>query len=182
MSNVPSITDVDVAGKTVLVRADLNVPMDNGRVTDTVRIDRFAPTATYLADKGARVVIISHFGRPNGARTPAMSLEPIAKALAESLGRDVRFVEECVGEVAEKAVWAMKDGDIVMLENLRFHAAETENSDTFAQRLGVFSDIYVNDAFSCTHRAHASTYAIAKILPSYAGLSLKAELDALDAV
>ncbi len=182
MSKVPSITDVDVAGKTVLVRADLNVPMDNGHVTDTVRIDRFAPTVTFLADKGARVVIISHFGRPNGIRTPAMSLEPIAAALTTSLGRDVKFVEECVGEVAEKAVWAMRDGDIVMLENLRFHAAETENSDTFAQRLGVFSDIYVNDAFSCTHRAHSSTYAITKLLPSYAGLSLKAELDALDAV
>lgn len=182
MSKIPSITDVDVAGKTVLVRADLNVPMDNGHVTDTVRIDRFAPTASYLADKGARVVIISHFGRPKGVRTPAMSLEPIAKALAKRLGRDIGFAEECVGEVAEKAVWAMKDGDIVMLENLRFHAAETENSDTFAQRLAVFSDIYVNDAFSCSHRAHASTHAVAKLMPAYAGLSLKAELDALDAV
>ena len=156
MSTVPSITDVDVAGKTVLVRADLNVPMDNGRVTDMARIDRFAPTVTYLADKGARVVVISHFGRPNGVRTPAMSLEPIAKALAESLGREVGFAEECVGEVAEKAVWAMRDGDILMLENLRFQAAETKNSYTFALRLAVFSDIYVNDAFSCSHRAHAS--------------------------
>ncbi len=182
MSTVPSITDVDVAGKTVLVRADLNVPMDNGRVTDMARIDRFAPTVTYLADKGARVVVISHFGRPNGVRTPAMSLEPIAKALAESLGREVGFAEECVGEVAEKAVWAMRDGDILMLENLRFQAAETKNSNTFALRLAVFSDIYVNDAFSCSHRAHASTAAITKLLPSYAGLSLKGELDALDAV
>lgn len=182
MSTVPSITDVDVAGKTVLVRADLNVPMDNGRVTDTARIDRFAPTATYLADKGARVVIISHFGRPKGVRMPSMSLEPIARALAASLGRDVGFSEECVGEVAEKAVWAMNDGDILMLENLRFQAAENENSDTFAHRLAVYSDIYVNDAFSCSHRAHASTEAITKLLPSYAGLSLKGELDALDAV
>ena len=182
MSKVPSIDNVDVAGKTVLVRADLNVPMDNGRVTDTVRIDRFAPTAAFLADKGARVVIISHFGRPKGVRTPAMSLEPVAKALAKNLGRNVGFSEECVGIVAEKAVWAMQDGDILMLENLRFHAAETENSDSFAERLGVFSDIYVNDAFSCSHRAHASTYAITKVLPSYAGLSLKKELDALDAV
>ncbi len=182
MSSVPSIQDVDVAGKTVLVRADLNVPMDNGRVTDTVRIDRFAPTATFLADKGARVVIISHFGRPKGVRNPTMSLEPVAKALAKSLGREVGFVEDCVGEVAEKPVWAMKDGDIVMLENLRFHNDETENSDVFAQRMAVFSDIYVNDAFSCCHRAHASTYAITKHLPSYAGLSLKKELDALSAV
>ncbi len=182
MTIIPSITDVDVAGKTVLVRADLNVPMDNGQVTDMARIDRFAPTAAWLADKGARVVIISHFGRPKGVRTPAMSLEPIAKALAISLDRDVGFAEECVGEVAEKAVWAMRDGDIVMLENLRFYAAETENSETFAQRLAVFSDIYVNDAFSCSHRAHASTQAITKLLPSYAGLSLKAELDALSAV
>ena len=116
------------------------------------------------------------------SRTPAMSLEPIAKALAESLGREVGFAEECVGEVAEKAVWAMRDGDILMLENLRFQAAETKNSNTFALRLAVFSDIYVNDAFSCSHRAHASTAAITKLLPSYAGLSLKGELDALDAV
>lgn len=182
MSTVPSITDVDVAGKTVLVRADLNVPMDNGHVTDMARIDRFAPTAIYLADKGARVVIVSHFGRPDGVRTPAMSLEPIAVALEKCLGRKVSFAEECVGEVAEKAVWGMSDGDIVMLENLRFHKAETENSSAFAQRLSVYSDIYVNDAFSCSHRAHASTEAITKLLPSYAGLSLKGELDALDAV
>lgn len=182
MTTVPSITDVDVAGKTVLVRADLNVPMNNGQVTDMARIDRFAPTAIYLADKGARVVVISHFGRPNGVRTPAMSLEPIAKALAGSLDRDVTFAEDCVGEVAEKVVWAMRDGEIVMLENLRFNAAETENSDTFAQRLALFSDIYVNDAFSCSHRAHSSTEAITRLLPSYAGLSLKGELDALDAV
>ncbi len=182
MSNVPSIEDVDVAGKTVLVRADLNVPMDDGRVTDTVRIDRFAPTATFLADKGARVVVVSHFGRPEGVRNPAMTLEPVSKALAKSLGRDVKFAEDCVGEVAEKAVWAMKDGDVVMLENLRFHTEETDNSEVFAQRLAVFSDIFVNDAFSCTHRAHASTHAITKQLPSYAGLSLKKELDALSAV
>ena len=182
MSNVPSITDVDVAGKTVLVRADLNVPMDNGKVSDTARIDRFAPTAIYLADKGARVVIISHFGRPDGLRDPSLSLEPIAKAFASRLDRKVGFVEECVGEVAEKAVWAMADGDIIMLENLRFHKSETENSDTFALRLSVFSDIYVNDAFSCSHRAHASTQAITIHLPSYAGLSLKGELDALSTV
>jgi phosphoglycerate kinase len=182
MSNVGSIENVDVAGKTVLVRADLNVPMDGGRVTDTVRIDRFAPTAQFLADKGARVVIVTHFGRPKGVRMPALSVEPIAKVLATRLGRDVKFVEECIGEVAEKAVWAMRDGDIVMLENVRFHAEETEDSEIFAQHLAVFSDIYVNDAFSCSHRAHTSTHAITKLLPSYAGLSLKKELDALGAV
>ena len=182
MGNVKSIADVDVAGKTVLVRADLNVPMENGKVTDTVRIDRFAPTAKFLSDKGARVVILSHFGRPKGVRNPAMCLEPVAKALAVSLGRDVGFSEESVGDVAEKNVWAMKDGDILMLENLRFHKEETENDDNFARQLAVFGDIYVNDAFSCSHRAHASTHAITKQLPSYAGLSLKKELDALDAV
>jgi len=182
MSTVPSITDIDVAGKTVLVRADLNVPMNNGRVSDAARIERFAPTVTYLADKGARVVIISHFGRPEGLRTPALSLEPIARALASHTGRAVKFVEQCVGEVAEKAVWAMNDGDITMLENLRFHGEETENSNTFAQRLAVFSDIYVNDAFSCSHRAHSSIHAITKTLPAYAGLSLKSELDALESI
>lgn len=182
MSNVISITDVDVAGKTVLVRADLNVPMEDGKVTDTVRIDRFAPTAKDLADRGARVVIISHFGRPKGVRMATMSLEPVAKELAKSLGREVGFAEDCVGEVAEKNVWAMQDGDIMMLENLRFHPDETENSQNFARRLAVFSDLYVNDAFSCSHRAHASTEAITRELDSYAGMSLKKELDALDAV
>lgn len=182
MSKVRSIENVEVAGKTVLVRADLNVPMEDGKVSDTVRIDRFAPTAKSLADKGARVVIISHFGRPKGVRTASLSLEPVAKELARLLGTDVGFAKDCVGEVAEKTVWAMNDGDIVMLENLRFHADETQNLENFARRLGVFSDIYVNDAFSCSHRAHASTHAITKMLDSYAGMSLKKELDALDAV
>ena len=182
MENVKSIEGVDVAGKTVLVRADLNVPMEDGKVTDTARIDRFAPTAEYLADRGAKVVILSHFGRPKGVRQPAMSLEPVAKALSKSLDRPVGFVEECVGEVAEKAVWAMNDGDIVMLENLRFHPEEEQNSENFARRLAVFGDIYVNDAFSCSHRAHASIEAITHFLPSYAGLSLMKELNALSSV
>ncbi len=182
MENVKSIENVDVKGKTVLVRADLNVPMDNGRVTDTVRIDRFAPTASYLADQGARVVILSHFGRPKGVRQPSMCLEPVAKALAKALDRPVGFAQECVGEVAEKAVWDMQDGDIVMLENLRFHPEEEADSENFARRLAVLGDIYVNDAFSCSHRAHASTHAITRQLPSYAGLSLMKELNALSAV
>ena len=177
-----SIAKADVAGKRVLVRADLNVPVREGKITDTTRIERFLPTVKDLLERGAKVVIMSHFGRPKGVRNPAMCLEPVAKALAESLGREVGFSEECVGDVAEKNVWAMKEGDILMLENLRFHKEETEDDVNFARQLAVFGDIYVNDAFSCSHRAHASTHAIAKQLPSYAGLSLKKELDALDAV
>ncbi len=181
VEGVKSIVDADVNGKTVLVRADLNVPMEEGRVTDATRIERFAPTAADLADRGAKVVILSHFGRPKGRRDKKFSLAPVARALEKALGRPVRFVSDCVGEVAEKAVWNMQPGDVVMLENLRFYPGETENDENFARRLALLGDIYVNDAFSVSHRAHASTFGITKFLPSYAGLSLMKELEALSA-
>ena len=181
IEGVKSIADADVKDKTVLVRADLNVPMEDGRVTDATRIERFAPTVTDLAERGAKVVILSHFGRPKGQRDKKFSLKPVAEALGEVLGREVKFASDCVGEVAEKAVWALQPGEILMLENLRFHAGETENDENFARRLSVLGDIYVNDAFSVSHRAHASTYGITKFLPSYAGLSLMKELEALSA-
>ncbi len=181
IEGVKSIADADVKDKTVLVRADLNVPMEDGRVTDATRIERFAPTVTDLAERGAKVVILSHFGRPKGQRDKKFSLAPVAEALGRVLGREVKFASDCVGEVAEKAVWALKPGEVLMLENLRFHPGETENDENFARRLSVLGDIYVNDAFSVSHRAHASTYGITKFLPSYAGLSLMKELEALSA-
>ncbi len=181
IEGVKSIADADVKDKTVLVRADLNVPMEAGRVTDATRIERFAPTVTDLAGRGAKVVILSHFGRPKGQRDKKFSLKPVADALSGVLGKPVKFASDCVGEVAEKAVWALKPGEILMLENLRFHEGETKNDENFARRLAVLGDIYVNDAFSVSHRAHASTYGITKFLPSYAGLSLMKELEALSA-
>ena len=181
IEGVKSIADADVKDKTVLVRADLNVPMEAGRVTDATRIERFAPTVTDLAGRGAKVVILSHFGRPKGQRDKKFCLKPVADALSEVLGKPVKFASDCVGEVAEKAVWALKPGEILMLENLRFHEGETKNDENFARRLAVLGDIYVNDAFSVSHRAHASTYGITKFLPSYAGLSLMKELEALSA-
>jgi len=181
IEGVKSIADAEVKDKTVLVRADLNVPMEDGRVTDATRIERFAPTVSDLAGRGAKVVVLSHFGRPKGQRDKKFSLAPVAEALAKVLGREVKFASDCVGEVAEKAVWALKPGEVLMLENLRFHPGETENDENFARRLAVLGDIYVNDAFSVSHRAHASTYGITKFLPSYAGLSLMKELEALSA-
>ncbi len=179
IEGVKSIAEADVAGKTVLVRADLNVPMEDGRVTDATRIERFAPTVQDLVKRGAKVVIISHFGRPKGQRDKKFSLKPVAEALGRILGMEVKFASDCVGEVAEKAVWDLKDGEVLMLENLRFHPGETENDENFARRLSVLADLYVNDAFSVSHRAHASTYGITRFLPSYAGLSLMKELEAL---
>ena len=181
IEGVKSIADAKVKDKTVLVRADLNVPMEEGRVTDATRIERFAPTVADLAARGAKVVVLSHFGRPKGQRDKKFSLAPVAEALGKVLGKEVKFASDCVGEVAEKAVWALKPGEVLMLENLRFHPGETENDENFARRLSVLGDIYVNDAFSVSHRAHASTYGITKFLPSYAGLSLMKELEALSA-
>ncbi len=176
---LPSINDADLGDKAVLVRADLNAPMRDGTVTDTTRIDRFLPTVRWLAGRGARVVIMSHLGRPHGFIDGRLSLRPIAGVLSERLGRKVRFAEDCVGTAAEQTAWALRPGEVLLLENLRFHAGEEANSESFARRLGIFADIYINDAFSCAHRAHASTDAITRILPSFAGPSLSAEITAL---
>jgi phosphoglycerate kinase len=173
-----TLDDVDVMGKRALVRVDLNVPMENGRVSDATRIERVLPTITELADKGARVVLLAHFGRPKG-RDAKESLAPVAKALSEHLKRPVAFAEDCVGEAASKVVAAMKDGDIALLENTRFHKGEEKNDPAFSAQLAENGDLYVNDAFSAAHRAHASTEGLAKLLPAYAGRSMQAELDAL---
>lgn len=174
-----TIDDFDVKGKRVLVRADLNVPMKDGRVTDLTRLERTAPTILELAKKGARVVVLAHFGRPKGKPNPEMSLKPVAEALAKIVGRPVPFAEDCIGPKAANTVARLGDGDIAVLENLRFHAEEEKNDPAFAGKLAELGNIYVNDAFSCAHRAHASTEGIARLLPAAAGRLMQAELEAL---
>jgi len=176
-----TLDEAAVAGKRVLLRADLNVPVQDGVVSDTTRLERLAPTITELADKGARVIVCSHFDRPKGKVVPAMSLRPIALALGEVLGRPVMFAEDCIGPDAARAIDAMHGGDILVLENTRFHPGEEANDPAFAQALAKLADVYVNDAFSASHRAHASTEGVAKHLPAYAGRLMQAELVALEA-
>ncbi len=169
----------DVNGKRVLVRSDLNVPMDDGKVGDVSRLAATVPTLAGLADAGAKVIVLSHFGRPKGA-DPKLSLRPVATALAEVLGRPVAFAADCVGPVAEAAVAALAPGGILVLENTRFHAGEEANDSAFVTGLAANGDLYVNDAFSAAHRAHASTEGLAHVLPAFAGRAMAAELDALD--
>jgi len=179
MSNFRTLDDADVKGKRVLVRVDLNVPMDSGRVTDTTRLERIAPTITEISDKGGKVILLAHFGRPKG-RDAKDSLKPVAAELAKVITRDVAFADDCIGEPAEKAVAAMKDGDILCLENTRFHKEEEKNDPAFVAELAKLGDIWVNDAFSAAHRAHASTEGLGHKLPAYAGRTMQAELDALN--
>ena len=181
MSNFKTIDDLDVAGKRVLVRADLNVPMQDGKPSDTTRIDRSAQTIKDLSAKGAKVIMLSHFGRPKGQVVPEMTLKPVADAMSSALGVAVAFATDTIGESAKATIAAMNDGDVAMLENVRFHAEETENDDGFAAQLAELGDLYVNDAFSTAHRAHASTEALARKLPAAAGRLMQAELEALGA-
>ena len=179
MNNFRTLDHVDVKGKRVLVRVDLNVPVENGVVTDATRIERTAPALTEIADKGGKVILLSHFGRPKG-RDPKDSLKPVAAEVARVIKRPVSFVDDCIGEAAERAVAAMKPGDILCLENTRFHAGEEKNDPAFVAALARLGDIYVNDAFSVSHRAHASTEGLAHLLPAYAGRTLQAELEAFE--
>jgi phosphoglycerate kinase len=175
-----SLGDLQVAGRRVLLRADLNVPMKDGKVTDATRIARLAPTIRELAGAGARVVVMSHFGRPDGRRRDDMSLRPLAGALSAALGGiPVAFASDCIGPEASAMVDRLADGQVGLLENLRFHAGEEANDPAFAAELARLGDIYVNDAFSAAHRAHASTAALARLLPSAAGRLMQAELEAL---
>jgi phosphoglycerate kinase len=176
-----TLDNLDVAGKRVLVRADLNVPVHDGKISDLTRIERLSPTIRELSAKGAKVIVCSHFDRPKGKRVPSMSLAPMAAALEKVLGKRVRFVEDCVGTAAEQAVELLFPGDVLVLENTRFHAGEESNDPVFAAALARLADIFVNDAFSTAHRAHASTEAVAHLLPAYAGRLMQAELEALDA-
>ena len=180
MTAFRTLDDIEVAGRRVLVRVDLNVPMREGAVGDTTRIDRVAPTLIELAERGAKVIVASHFGRPKGRPVPAMSLEPLVEPLSGALGGlPVRFVPDCIGAEAEAAVAALAPGDVALLENLRFHAGEEANDPALADALARLADLYVNDAFSAAHRAHASTTAVAERLPSAAGRLMQAELEAL---
>lgn len=179
MSQFKTLSDYDVAGKRILLRADLNVPMKDGVVTDSTRIERTLPTIVELVQKGARVVLITHWGRPKGERVAEMSVAPVAEALGVKLGQDVKFASDCIGEVAEKVVNSLSDTEVCVLENLRYYKEETDNDLEFAKKLAALGDIYVNDAFSCAHRAHASTEALARLLPSAAGRLMQAELEAL---
>jgi phosphoglycerate kinase len=174
-----SIADFLVVGKIVLVRADLNVPMRQGRITDATRIVRFAPTVLDLLQRGATVVVMSHLGRPDGVADPVLTLRPVAEALAAELGREVSFVADCVGPVAERRTRSLPSASVALLENLRCHAGEEAGDRSFAMMLSVHGDIYVDDAFSCAHRAHASISTIAGLMPAYAGSSLLAEVAAL---
>ncbi|WP_180901210.1 phosphoglycerate kinase [Martelella soudanensis] len=170
----------DINGKRVLVRVDLNVPFSEGRVTDATRIERVAPTINELSNKGAKVILMAHFGRPKGQVVPEMSLKPIVYAVEEVLDHAVAFCDDCVGEVAEKAIAAMSAGDILLLENTRFHKGEEKNDPEFVAALAKNGDIYVNDAFSAAHRAHASTEGLGHHMPAYAGRTMQAELEALE--
>jgi phosphoglycerate kinase len=175
-----TLDEIDAKGRTVVVRLDLNVPMKDGEVGDAARIERSVPTVKELSDKGARVVILAHLGRPKGKREASMSLRPLCGPLGEALGGvEVRFAEDCVGEAAEKAVAALNDCDVLLLENLRFHPGEEKNDPAFADQLARLGDLYVNDGFSVSHRAHASVVGIAERLPAYAGRLMQAELEAL---
>ncbi len=174
-----TLDTADVKGKRVLTRVDLNLPMKDGKMTDATRIDRVLPTIRELAEKGAKVVLLAHFGRPDGKRDPKQSLKPVAEAVASRLGRPVAFAEDCIGPEAEAAVAKLAAGGVLLLENTRFHAAEEKNGADFVADLARLGDLYVNDAFSCAHRAHASTEGLAHRLPAIAGRNMQAELDAL---
>ena len=177
-----TLDQLEVAGKRVLVRVDLNVPMQDGKVSDATRIERLVPTITSLTKAGGRVVLLSHFGRPKGKPTPEASLEQLVAPLSAALGgRKIAFATDCIGPEAERVVAALEDGDVALLENLRFHPGEEINDPGFASALAKLGDLYVNDAFSAAHRAHASTEALAHLLPNAAGLLMQAELEALSA-
>jgi phosphoglycerate kinase len=180
MTAFRTLDDVDVNGKRVLLRVDLNVPMASGRVSDKTRLERVAPTIAEIARKGGKVILLSHFGRPKGP-DPSLSLRPVADALAETLARSVGFAVDCVGEEAEAAVAALRPGDILCLENTRFHKGEEKNEKDFIAGLACLGDIWINDAFSAAHRAHASTEGLGHVLPAYAGRSMQRELEALEA-
>jgi phosphoglycerate kinase len=174
-----TLDDADVKGKRVLVRVDFNVPMQNGEVADVSRIERNSPTITEIADRGGKVILLSHYGRPKG-RDEKESLKPVVAAVARIIGRPIAFADDCIGEVAENAVAPLKPGDILCLENTRFHKGEEKNDAAFAAGLARLGDLYVDDAFSVAHRAHASVEALAHLLPAYAGRAMQQELEALE--
>lgn len=179
MAQLRTVEQADVKGKRVLVRVDFNVPLADGKVADDTRIEAARPTIEHLRDAGARIILVSHLGRPEGTKDPKLSLRPVARRLGEMLGQGVAFAEDCVGDAPSAQAAALGDGDILLLENLRFHKGEKANDADFAASLARLADIYVNDAFGTAHRAHASTVGVADHLPAYAGKLLARELDVL---
>ncbi len=177
---IRTLDGLDVAGHRVLLRVDLNVPVRDGKITDLTRIERLLPTVRELADKGAKVVLLSHFDRPKGKRVPEMSLAPVAAAMAKVLSKKVGFADDCIGATALAAVELLQPGEILLLENTRYYSGEEANDEAFAAELAKLGHIYVNDAFSAAHRAHASTHGVASHLPAYAGRLMQQELEALD--
>ncbi|MBV9290075.1 MAG: phosphoglycerate kinase [Hyphomicrobiales bacterium] len=175
-----TLDDANVSGKRVLLRVDLNVPTEAGKVTDATRIERVAPTIAELSDKGGKVVLLAHFGRPKGGPDQTNSLRPVAGAVAEVVKRPVGFATDCIGKTAADAIAKMKNGDILLLENTRFYKGEEKNEPAFVEELAKLGDVYVNDAFSAAHRAHASTEGLAHKLPAYAGRAMQVELEALN--
>jgi phosphoglycerate kinase len=171
----------DIAGKAVLVREDLNVPMQDGSVSDDTRLRAAVPTVLELADRGAKVLILAHFGRPKGQKSPDLSLSLVTRGLSQVLGRQVQFIPDCAGQAAADGIAVMRGGDIAILENTRFHAGEEKNDPALSDAMAALGDLYVNDAFSAAHRAHSSTEGLAHRLPSFAGRSMEKELDALEA-
>jgi phosphoglycerate kinase len=180
MTKFRSLDSADFSNKRVLLRVDLNAPMENGKLSDGTRIERIAPTITEIADKGGKVILLSHFGRPKNGRDSENSLIVLVDILKQYIGRPIAFANDCIGPEAEAAVAAMKPGDILLLENTRFHAGEEKNDSQFAAELAKLGDLYVNDGFSVAHRAHASTAGVARLLPAYAGRTMQAELEALE--
>jgi phosphoglycerate kinase len=176
-----TLQGADLKGKTALVRVDFNVPMENGQITDDTRLKAALPTIELLTKAGAKVVLLAHFDRPKGKRVPEMSLKPVLPALSKLVGKDVAWADDCIGEQAKSVIDGLKPGGVALLENLRYHSGEEKNDPAFAAELAKLGDIYVNDAFSAAHRAHASTEGVAKLLPAYPGLSMERELTALDA-
>ncbi len=176
-----TLDEMDLSGKVVLVRVDINVPVENGKVTDTTRIDKIVPTVKDIMEAGGKPVLLAHFGRPKGKVVPEMSLRPLVPALSQALGCPVQFAEDSIGGPAKKAVAALQAGEVLLLENTRFHAGEEKNDPELAAAMGALGEVYVNDAFSAAHRAHASTEGIAHILPAAAGRLMEAELKALEA-
>ncbi len=181
MTSFKTLDDVDVSGKRVMVRVDLNVPMADGAVTDATRILRILPTIGEISEKGGKVILLAHFGRPNGKVNPEMSLAPVVSTLSDMIGKPVSFSTDCIGSMAQAAISTMHDGDVTLLENTRFHAGEEKNDDGFAASLAENGDLFVSDAFSASHRAHASTVGIAHHMEAVAGRTMQAELEALEA-
>ena len=180
MAKKVSVRDLDLKGKRVLMRVDFNVPIEEGKITDDTRIRAALPTIKYVLEQGAKLILMSHLGRPKGKRDPKLSLKPVAERLSELLGKEVKMAPDCVGPEVERMVAEMKEGDVILLENLRFHPGEEANDPEFAKKLAVLGDVYVNDAFGTAHRAHASTEGVTKFMPvAAAGLLMEKEIEYL---